>query len=574
MREDDSITAIRLARECTESLYVLNDTTSHRQRASIISEKSERLSVRFAFDQSLLGSRVYQIATTSNVKSLIRQERAQRTEHFRSIEQTEEFGQVEQIDDDKKGDEHEDGAVDKETDEGEESDQTNQAKRVEYNDDPKRSPVGQERAMPSDRTYQRAPPHSRELDADSVFVERDTTVQGERIDSMQGEHTKTSSKRFPIATTPTNWRHSRLRNRNTKRLPEPPTYAAVEQGQEAPVESKTDRKIVVFGPHASGKSTLIESMKLRFGEPVPGYGRQEYKESIHSSVIHGMRAMLEAMEKLEVSLGDPNNADHVAPLFGYESTNLTPDVSSAIKHLWADSGVKSIYRRRREYQLQDDCSYYCEAIDRLAEENYVPTDEDIMRSSVETTGITETIFTRPGTAWRFFDTGGDSERRTWAQCFPQTNCVIFTVDITCFNEVVLEDPWTNLMEDPWTDPEENRGNNRMQQALTLSDSLINSWWFVRTPFVLLFTKCNKIAQLLHRESVKDYFLEFEGENTEEDYIPYVTKQFTSLKKNKAAVLEIRYVDIDYGLTNPAKVAQEACTTAMQKQDELCLAEGP
>ena len=71
MQEDDSITVMRLAREYTDSLHVLEDARSHTDQTSLLSENTAKLSLRFDFDQHILGSRVYQAATKSNVRSLI-----------------------------------------------------------------------------------------------------------------------------------------------------------------------------------------------------------------------------------------------------------------------------------------------------------------------------------------------------------------------------------------------------------------------------------------------------------------------------------------------------------------------
>ena len=81
-----------------------------------------------------------------------------------------------------------------------------------------------------------------------------------------------------------------------------------------------------------------------------------------------------------------------------------------IAELWQNSGIQSAYRRRREFQLTDSanlyiyfflkvlffytfifCSFLTELC-RLSKENYVPTDQDILRVQDATTGIVEYQF--------------------------------------------------------------------------------------------------------------------------------------------------------------------------------------
>lgn len=64
----------------------------------------------------------------------------------------------------------------------------------------------------------------------------------------------------------------------------------------------------------------------------------------------------------------------------------------AIQSLWADDGVMECYLRRREYQLTDSAKYFFTNIERIGARDYLPTEQDILRSRVSTTGIVEYTF--------------------------------------------------------------------------------------------------------------------------------------------------------------------------------------
>lgn len=64
-----------------------------------------------------------------------------------------------------------------------------------------------------------------------------------------------------------------------------------------------------------------------------------------------------------------------------------------MKKLWQDSGVELCFSRSREYQLNDSAAYYLNSLDRIAQANYIPTQQDVLRTRVKTTGIIETQFT-------------------------------------------------------------------------------------------------------------------------------------------------------------------------------------
>ena len=61
---------------------------------------------------------------------------------------------------------------------------------------------------------------------------------------------------------------------------------------------------------------------------------------------------------------------------------------------------------------------YFDNIARIAAPDYMPNDQDVLRSRVKTTGITETTFIIQDLTYRMFDVGGQrSERKKWIHCF-------------------------------------------------------------------------------------------------------------------------------------------------------------
>lgn len=76
----------------------------------------------------------------------------------------------------------------------------------------------------------------------------------------------------------------------------------------------------------------------------------------------------------------------------------------------------------------------------MADENYKPSDQDILRSRVKTTGITEISFPVDDLLYKVFDVGGQrSERRKWIHCFENLNAVVFMVSMSEYDQVLRED---------------------------------------------------------------------------------------------------------------------------------------
>lgn len=85
--------------------------------------------------------------------------------------------------------------------------------------------------------------------------------------------------------------------------------------------------------------------------------------------------------------------------------------------------------------LPDSCSFF-DSIKRIGDRDYIPTDEDIIRARVKTTGITEVKFNVRDLVYRVFDVGGQrSERKKWIHCFEGVQCLIFIVAISEYDQV-------------------------------------------------------------------------------------------------------------------------------------------
>jgi len=93
--------------------------------------------------------------------------------------------------------------------------------------------------------------------------------------------------------------------------------------------------------------------------------------------------------------------------------------------------------------LRLGCSYvisFFAEVERLFGKDYLPTDQDILRTRLRTTGITETIFELGNLTYRMFDVGGQrSERKKWIHVFDNVQVVLFLVAISGYDHVLVED---------------------------------------------------------------------------------------------------------------------------------------
>lgn len=165
----------------------------------------------------------------------------------------------------------------------------------------------------------------------------------------------------------------------------------------------------------------------------------------------------------------------------------------------------------------DNKHSYFDSIDRIAQPDYIPNDQDVLRSRVKTTGITETTFIIGDLTYRMFDVGGQrSERKKWIHCFENVTTILFLVAISEYDQLLFEDETVN----------------RMQEALTLFDSICNSRWFVKTSIILFLNKIDRFKEKLPVSPMKNYFPDYEGGADYAAACDYILNRFVSLNQHE------------------------------------------
>ena len=162
-------------------------------------------------------------------------------------------------------------------------------------------------------------------------------------------------------------------------------------------------------------------------------------------------------------------------------------------------------------------SSYFDNIERIAQPDYMPNDQDVLRSRVKTTGITETTFIIGDLTYRMFDVGGQrSERKKWIHCFENVTTILFLVAISEYDQLLFEDETVN----------------RMQEALTLFDSICNSRWFIKTSIILFLNKIDRFKEKLPVSPMKNYFPDYEGGDDYALACDYILNRFVSLNQHE------------------------------------------
>lgn len=274
-------------------------------------------------------------------------------------------------------------------------------------------------------------------------------------------------------------------------------------------EEQEVSKLLLLGAGDSGKSTLFKQMRLLYGKGFPEADRRQYISSIDMNLWQGTRVLIHQAEKLGGIT--PENAEAKRFILESKDERLDPVTASHIKAIWNDAGAKKAYEHREDFYWSESTPYFFERIDEISTTRYVPTQEDILRCRVPTTGIVETSFSIDGNLYRMLDVGGQrSERKKWIHCFEDVTAVLFVANIAAFDQKLYED----------------EAQPALEEAVTLFDYAANNKAFTKTSIVLFLNKRDLLAAKLATSSLSKYYPAYKG-NSYDEAVEFMTELFIS-----------------------------------------------
>ncbi|KYR01014.1 G-protein subunit alpha 5 [Tieghemostelium lacteum] len=258
--------------------------------------------------------------------------------------------------------------------------------------------------------------------------------------------------------------------------------------------TKNETKLLLLGPGESGKSTIFKQMKIIQDDG--GFSieeKLEYRYIIFGNCISQMKVLVTAAinNNIQPQLAENEARFEKLSKISPGGNSWTLEVAEDIRCLWRDEGIQQVYKMRdKHFQLNDSAAYFFDNISRFANDTYVPSQDDVLRSRVRTTGIQEAHFKFNDIEFRMLDVGGQrSERRKWIHCFDSVTAVIFCVALSEYDQTLREE----------------ESQNRMKESLLLFDEIVNSHWFRNTAFIIFFNKVDLFREKIQKIDLGETF---------------------------------------------------------------------
>jgi len=262
------------------------------------------------------------------------------------------------------------------------------------------------------------------------------------------------------------------------------------------LDYRSEAKLLLLGSGDSGKSTFLRQVKHLNGVDIGLHTEiPKFTSVIKNNCLKSFKDFCRMVIQKELEIPQKLE-DKVQNILDAEELDM--DIASMIEKVWG----KDKSKMRKYYdivevllQIPTNSNYFWLTAKKVADPDYVPSKDDIIKSKIRTIGIQDTHFVYQKTKFLIVDVGGQrSERRKWLHCFNNINAVIFLTAIDEYDGKVLE---------------EDNHTNRLSDSLSLFEKISESSWFEKVPFILFLNKVDLFELKIERVPLDTLFDDFD-----------------------------------------------------------------
>ena len=257
-------------------------------------------------------------------------------------------------------------------------------------------------------------------------------------------------------------------------------------------------KVLLLGPGESGKSTVFRQMVIHFGKGLAQADRDGMIPLVRDNIINQI-LMLAVQGPLVVeglALTEQSQIILKSLLAETHPDLREKETQDSVNTLWNDPAMQILVNEHlSEFQVQDSLGYFVGRIGEIGRRDYSPTDEDLIRVRVRTTGIVQASFEMDKHVFNIVDVGGQrSERKKWALQFDNVKAVLFIVAASEYDQTVWE----------------YQDKNRMHESLEIFEESLRHRSFTDCTFILFLNKADLFEKKITNISLSACFPDWDS----------------------------------------------------------------
>jgi guanine nucleotide-binding protein G(i) subunit alpha len=297
---------------------------------------------------------------------------------------------------------------------------------------------------------------------------------------------------------------------------------------------RRETKLVLMGQVNSGKELIMRQMKVLYAHGYPIEERIEYTFAVRSTIRVLIHAIIDLIKDTGVTLSENLNQEFAILLDEVESVDnkqITQQAVHALESIWGSEQFSTLYVKNFEIDFPQYSAYYAHEICRIAAEDYVPSEADIVRLNQSIGGIKELRFSWDEIDVHLFNISGfipDQFRKRWFHQLEGATSLIYTVDVSTYDRPYLGQPTESQLLDDFA----------------TFESWANSPKFAGSSIVLLLNNFTRFKEKLQHSPLSTFFPDYEqGENAETSARQFILRRFKEVNRNRLSIYSF-WVDLD------------------------------
>jgi guanine nucleotide-binding protein G(i) subunit alpha len=242
-------------------------------------------------------------------------------------------------------------------------------------------------------------------------------------------------------------------------------------------ETEATTKVLTLGAGECGKTTLWRQFKIIYCGGFTNAERSNLSNALKTNVLADIIALIQNAQSNNQNIPSDIQSD-VEAILACDAVNaddFTEDIAESVSRVWADPIIKQVYQQANSIGIGENANYFLDNVERIAKDDYTPTNEDILKARIRTVGIFNLCFEvgEKKTKTVLVDVGGQrNERKNWSSCFQNVTYVMFVVSLSDFDQKMFEDENTT----------------RTADSIELFKNIASTPAFEKVPFFLILNK--------------------------------------------------------------------------------------
>ncbi|RMZ74603.1 guanine nucleotide-binding alpha-3 subunit [Pyrenophora seminiperda CCB06] len=317
-----------------------------------------------------------------------------------------------------------------------------------------------------------------------------------------------------------------------------------------------ETKLVLVGGVNSGKDLIMHQLKVLYSE---GYysaeERIKYRYQVYQVIYALIYPITTLLKDTGVTLPAELNPDFAVLLNELDAgtENITPEVVKAITRIWSCSEFASIYVKNFEIDFPQYAPYFAQEIPRIAEDDYIPIEADIIRLNQSMRGIKELRFNWDELDVHLFNIKGyvpQHFRERWFHQLEGATSLIYTVDMSLYDKPNAK----QASESP------------LLNELAAFQGWVNEPGFAQSAIILILNNFNRFMGKMPYSPLEKVFPDYVPNESDPEVSArqYILRRFKNMNHQGLPIYSF-WVDLDSSDNKQLYEALKLTITQIQQQ---------